>query len=129
MDERAVLQGLQSWNSYIWSQTVDICLYRNSTIISRSQRLRYKRTGPSGLAELEQLHVESNSECNRHVYLSYHTRKFTLSSRKHVARLLMRPRRAREAIMRIRIPSKQLFSPACETWTCMTSQDFVGHEE
>ena len=38
VDERAVLQGLQSWNSYIWSQTVDICLYRNSTIISRSQR-------------------------------------------------------------------------------------------
>ena len=71
MDERAVLQGLQSWNSYIWSQTVDICMYRNSTIISRSQRLGYKRTGPSGLAELEQLHVESNSECNRHVYLSY----------------------------------------------------------
>ena len=33
VDERAVLQGLQSWNSYIWSQTVDICLYRNSTII------------------------------------------------------------------------------------------------
>ena len=61
MDERAVLQGLQSWNSYIWSQTVDICMYRNSTIISRSQRLGYKRTGPSGLAELEQLHVESNS--------------------------------------------------------------------
>ena len=71
VDERAVLQGLQSWNSYIWSQTVDICLYRNSTIISRSQRLGYKRTGPSGLAELEQLHVESNSECNRHDYLSY----------------------------------------------------------
>ena len=72
VDERAVLQGLQSWNSYIWSQTVDICLYRNSTIISRSQRLGYKRTGgPSGLVELEQLHVESNSECNRHVYLSY----------------------------------------------------------
>ena len=71
VDERAVLQGLQSWNSYIWSQTVDICLHRNSTIISRSQRLGYKRTGPSGLAELEQLHVESNSECNRHVYLSY----------------------------------------------------------
>ena len=56
--------------SYIWSQTVDICLYRNSTIILRSQRLGYKRAGPSGLAELEQLHVESNSECNRHVYLS-----------------------------------------------------------
>ena len=64
VDERAVLQGLQSWSSYIWSQTVDIC---NST---RSQRLGYKRAGPSGLAELEQLHVESNSECNRHVYLS-----------------------------------------------------------
>ena len=58
-------------NSYIWSQTVDICLYHNSTIISRSQRLGYKRAGPSGLAEQEQqLHVESNSECNRHVYLS-----------------------------------------------------------
>ena len=67
VDERAVLQGLQSWSSYIWSQTVDICLYRNSTIILRSQRLGYKRT--SGLAELEQLHVESNSECNRHVYI------------------------------------------------------------
>ena len=84
-------------------------LYRNSTIVSHSQRLGYKRAGPSGLAELEQLHVESNSECNRHVYLSstlansllaiYHTHK-------HVARLRMRPRRAREAIMRIRIPSK-----------------------
>ena len=70
VDERAVLQGLQSWSSYIWSQTVDICLYRNSTIVSRSQRLGYKRAGPSRLAELEQLHVESNSECNRHVYLS-----------------------------------------------------------
>ena len=75
VDERAVLQGLQSWSSYIWSQTVsavDICLYRNSTIVSCSQRLGYKnkRAGPSGLAELEQLHVESNSECNRHVYLS-----------------------------------------------------------
>ena len=73
VDERAVLQGLQSWSSYIWSQTVsavDICLYRDSTIVSRSQRLGYKRAGPSGLAELEQLHVESNSECNRHVYLS-----------------------------------------------------------
>ena len=68
VDEHVVLQGLQSWNSYIWSQTVDICLYRNSTIIFRSQRLGYKRTGPSGL---EQLHVESNSECNQHVYLSY----------------------------------------------------------
>ena len=73
VDERAVLQGLQSWSSYIWIQTVsavDICLYRNSTIVSHSQRLGYKRAGPSGLAELEQLHVESNSECNRHVYLS-----------------------------------------------------------
>ena len=49
-------------NSYIWSQTVDICLYHNSTIISRSQRLGYKRAGPSGLAELEQLHVEPNSK-------------------------------------------------------------------
>ena len=57
-------------NSYIRSQTVNICLYRNSTIISRSQRLWYKRAGPSGLAEQEQLHVESNSQCNRHVYLS-----------------------------------------------------------
>ena len=57
--------------SYIWSQTVDTCLYRNSIIVSRtcSQRLGYKRAGPSGLAELEQLHVESNSECNQHVYL------------------------------------------------------------
>ena len=123
MDERAVLQGLQSWSSYIWSQTAtygvkqstSVYSYRNSTIISRSQRLGYKRAGPSGLAELEQLHVESNSECNRHVYLSstlanshflsyrdlyihgsiismiYHTRK-------HVARLRMRPRRAREAL-------------------------------
>ena len=44
--------------------------HRNSTIISRSQKLGYKRAGPSGLAELEQLHVESNSQCNRHVYLS-----------------------------------------------------------
>ena len=114
VDERAVLQGLQSWNSYIWSQTVDICLYRNSTIISCSQRLGYKRTGPSGLAELEQLHVESNSECNRYVYLSYTLTNSHLAiillvsyhtTRKHVARLLMRPRRAREAIMRIRIPS------------------------
>ena len=73
VDERAVLQGLQSWSSYIWSQTVsavDICLYRDSTIVSRTQRLGYKRAGPSGLAELEQLHVESNSECNRHVCLS-----------------------------------------------------------
>ena len=34
VDERAVLQGLQSWSSYNWSQTVsavDICLYCNST--------------------------------------------------------------------------------------------------
>ena len=61
VDECVVLQG------YIWSQTVDICLYRNSTIISLSQRLGYKRAGPSGLAELEQLHVESNSECIRHI--------------------------------------------------------------
>ena len=109
VDERAVLQGLQSWNSYIWSQTVDICLYRNSTIISRSQRLGYKRTGPSGLVELEQLHVESNSECNRHVYLSY-----TLAN-SHLAIILLVStwpgcscgRRAREAIMRIRIPSNK----------------------
>ena len=86
-------------SSYMWSQTVDICLYRNSTIISCSQRLGYKRAGPSGLAELEQLHVESNSECNRHVYLSS-----TLATCKHVARLRMRPRRACKAIMRIRIP-------------------------
>ena len=49
--------------------TVDICLYCNSTIISHSQRLGYKQAGPSGLGELEQLHVESKSECNRHVYL------------------------------------------------------------
>ena len=58
--------------------------------------------GPSGLAELEQLHVESNSECNRHVYLSY-----ALANSYHTTRkqLLMWPRRAREAIMRIRIPS------------------------
>ena len=114
MDERAVLQGLQSWNSYIWSQAVNICLYRNSTIISRSQRLGYKRAGPSGLAELEQLHVESNSECNRQSCLSQlHTRKFTLSyhTRKHVARLRMQPRHACEAIMRIRIPS-YAFLPA-----------------
>ena len=70
VDERAELHGLQSWSGYIWSQTVsavDICLYRNSTIVSHSQRLGYKRAGPSGLAELEQLHV---GECNRHVYLS-----------------------------------------------------------
>ena len=45
-------------------------LYHNSTIVSRSQRLGYKRVGPSGLAELEQLHMESNSECNRQVYLN-----------------------------------------------------------
>ena len=51
VDERAVLQGLQSWSSYIWSQKVDICLYRNSTIVSRSQRLGYKRAGPSRLAD------------------------------------------------------------------------------
>ena len=70
VDERAVLEGLQSWSSYIRSQTVDVCLYRNSTIVSRSQRLGYKRAGASGLAELEQLHVESNSECNRHIYHS-----------------------------------------------------------
>ena len=70
VDKRAVLQGLQSWSSYIWSQTVDICLYRNSTIVLRSQRLGNKQAGPSGLEELEQLYVESNSECNRHVYLS-----------------------------------------------------------
>ena len=57
-------------NSYIRNQTVDICLYHNSTTISRSQRLGYKRAGPSGFAELEQLHVETNSQCNRHVYLS-----------------------------------------------------------
>ena len=25
VDERAVLQGLQSWSSYIWSLTVNIC--------------------------------------------------------------------------------------------------------
>ena len=38
---------------------VDICLHRNSTIVSRSQRLGYKRVGPSGLAEqLEQLYVD-----------------------------------------------------------------------
>ena len=49
VDERAVLQGLQSWSSYIWSQTVDICLNRNSTIVSRSQRLGYKRAGLQGL--------------------------------------------------------------------------------
>ena len=111
MDERAVLQGLQNWSSYIWSQTVDICLYRNSTIVSRSQRLGYKRAGPSRLAELEQLHVESNSECNRHVYLSstlanshLAMRSIILVIRKHVASRL-RMRRAREAIMRIRIPS------------------------
>ena len=90
-------------NSYIRSQTVDICLYRNSTIISRSQRLGYKRAGPSGLAELEQLHVESNSECNRHVYLSStlansHFLSYRYHTRKHVARLRMRPRRACEAL-------------------------------
>ena len=92
-------------NSYIWSQTVNICLYRNSTIILRSQRLGYKRAEPSGLAELEQLHVESNSECNRHVYLSstLANSHLGLYTRKHVAS--MRPRHAREAIMRIRIPS------------------------
>ena len=36
VDERAALQGLQSWSNYIWSHTVsavDICLYRNSTIV------------------------------------------------------------------------------------------------
>ena len=38
----------------------------NSTIVSRSERLGYKRAEPSGLAELEHLHVhvESNSEGN-----------------------------------------------------------------
>ena len=59
------VQCLQSSSSYIWSQTmsaVNICLYR--TMVSRSQRLGYKRTGPSGLGELEQLHVESNGERN-----------------------------------------------------------------
>ena len=77
VDERAVLQGLQSWSSYIRSQTVDVCLYRNSTIVSRSQRLGYKRAGPSGLAELEQLHVEPNSECNRHAYPPWHSQIHT----------------------------------------------------
>ena len=84
-------------NSYIWSQTVDICLYRNSTIILRSWRLGYQRAGSSGLAELEQLHVESNGEM---VYLSS-----TLANSHLANRLRMRPQRAREAIMRIRIPS------------------------
>ena len=80
--------------------------------------------GPSGLAELEQLHVESNNECNRHVYLrdsQLHIRKFTLSyhTRKHVARLRMRPRRAREAIMQIRIPSIIFASVSC-VWSQLT---------
>ena len=72
VDERAVLQGLQSWSSYIWSQTAtygvkqSTSVYTATPIMSRSQRLGYKQVGPSGLAELEQLHVESNSECNRH---------------------------------------------------------------
>ena len=59
--QRAVLQGLQSWSNYIWSRTVDICLYRNSTTVSRSQRLGYKRAGPSGLAELE--HIATALAC------------------------------------------------------------------
>ena len=107
VDERAVLQGLQSWssyiwsqtatfgvkqlhmesNSYIWSQTVDICLYRNSTIIHVARGyIGFKRAGPSGLAELENYAVPI-----------------------HVARLRMQPRCAREAIMRIRIPSNVFF--------------------
>ena len=56
--------------------------------------------------------MESNSECNRHVYLSstlansqIHTQLEIYHTRKHVARLRIRPRRAREAIMRIHIPS------------------------
>ena len=54
-------------NSYLWSQTVD---QSTSVYTATPQRLGYKRAGPSGLADLEQLHVESNSECNRHVHLS-----------------------------------------------------------
>ena len=103
VDERAVLQGLQSWSSYIYG-------VKQFTSVYRSQRLGYKRAVPSGLAELEQLQVESNSECNRHVYLSStlvnsHLAIEIYHSRKHEARLCMRLRRAREAIMRIRIPS------------------------
>ena len=37
VDEHTLFQGLQSWSSYIWSQTVDICLYRISTIVSRAR--------------------------------------------------------------------------------------------
>ena len=31
VDERAVLQGLQTWSSYIWSQTVDLDLFYTAT--------------------------------------------------------------------------------------------------
>ena len=64
---RACRAGADTYEQSAQSTSV---LYSNSTTASRSQRLGYKRAGPSGLAELEQLHVESNSECNRHVYLS-----------------------------------------------------------
>ena len=40
------------------------------TVTPCSQRLGYKRVGPSGLAELQQLYMELDSEFNRHVYLS-----------------------------------------------------------
>ena len=107
------------------SNSRHLFLHRNSTIVSCSQRLGYKQVGPSGLAELEQLHVESNGECNRHVYLSSTLANSHLARdlsslvpvsglgtkleiyhiRKHVARLRMWPRCAREAIVQIRIPS------------------------
>ena len=71
--------------TYVWSQTVstvDICSYRNSIIVSRSQRLGYKRMGPSGLAELEQLRtcgVEQWVQSACLSQLQLHTLKFILA--------------------------------------------------
>ena len=59
---------------------IDICLYHNSPHSQIEATVNGKwgggggggggGEGASGLAELEQLHVESNCERNQHLYLS-----------------------------------------------------------
>ena len=66
--------------------------------------------------------MESNSQCNRHVYLrdsQLHTRKFTLSYRTRKAR----GQAAHATIMRIRIPS---IIHGTRTMVKMPSRDAYG---
>ena len=74
------LQGFQSLSSFTWCWEVSVVTSELHVLqmikLGRAWEkengatCRYEPAGPSGLAELEQVQVELNSECSRHLHIS-----------------------------------------------------------